>query len=135
MLKRGKDNGTQPNKKLSGKKQAHTREKKVSRKTAADNSAKASDADSIKPPDRLGKYRLAYTLPTDTTPKIIIEGVMSMGMPPLILNKAAFRYRDLSYLDSFVKQTGLDDVPKDYVETSVKPVSSSDPDDVEVDIL
>ncbi len=134
MLKQRKNKDTQPQEKHSRRKQAALGEEKSVKKSVAGLAGKtASTGQDV--PCRISGYRLAYTVPADTTPKVIAEGVVTMGMPPLVLYSATFRYKDLSYLNNFTRQADSEELPQDYVEGTTKLQSSKVSDDVEVDVL
>lgn len=134
MLKQRKNKDTQPQEKHSRRKQVVLGEEKSVKKSVAGLAGKtASTGPDV--PCRLAGYRLAYTVPADTTPKVIAEGVVTMGMPPLVLYNAAFKYKDLSYLNNFTRQADSEELPQDYVESATKLQSSKVSDDVEVDVL
>ena len=135
MLKQRKNKDTQPQKKHSRRKQAVLGEEKSVKKKSVVGLAGKTVSMSSDVPCRLAGYRLAYTVPADKTPKVISEGVVTMGMPPLVLYSASFRYKDLSYLNNFTRQADSEELPQDYVESATKLQSSKVSDDVEVDVL
>ncbi|MFG6349891.1 MAG: hypothetical protein K1W15_14445 [Lachnospiraceae bacterium] len=134
MLKQRKNKDMQPQDKRPRRKQAVLGEEKSVKKSVAGLAGKTAIT-GLDVPCRLAGYRLAYTVPADTTPKVIAEGVVTMGMPPLVLYSATFRYKDLSYLNNFTRQADSEELPQDYVEGTTKLQSSKVSDDVEVDVL
>lgn len=134
MIKKEKAGNAQKKNKLFSKKKVPGEKPAFGKRCPEDSNEK--QAAYTQAAGRLEGCRLSYTVPADVMPKVMTEGVITMNVPPLVLYNATFKYRNLGYLNSIVRQKDSGDVPQDYVPDASKPLAAQDSnDDMEVDIL